>query len=109
MNENPEGLPKNFVDSVMQEITPEFLAVYPEPDRFLKKYASYIGAEYENVLTTNGSDSAIRYLLEIFCEKGKEVLTVSPSFACTILLHRRGGDPGFLFMHAGQARIGGIP
>lgn len=90
MNENPEGLPKNFVDSVMQEITPEFLAVYPEPDRFLKKYASYIGAEYENVLTTNGSDSAIRYLLEIFCEKGKEVLTVSPSFEmyavnCSIL------------------------
>lgn len=90
MNENPEGLPKNFVDSVIQEITPEFLAVYPEPDRFLKKYASYIGAEYENVLTTNGSDSAIRYLLEIFCEKGKEVLTVSPSFEmyavnCSIL------------------------
>lgn len=90
MNENPEGLPKEFVDSVLQEITPEFLAIYPEPDRFLKKYAAYIGAEYENVLTTNGSDNAIRYLLEIFCEKGKEVLTVSPSFEmyavnCSIL------------------------
>ena len=34
MNENPEGLPKEFVDSVLREITPEFLAVYPEPDRF---------------------------------------------------------------------------
>lgn len=56
MNENPEGLPKEFVDSVLQEITPEFLAIYPEPDRFLHKYAKFIGAEYENVLTTNGSD-----------------------------------------------------
>lgn len=90
MNENPEGLPKEFVASVLEEITPEFLAIYPEPDRFLNKYAKYIGAHYENVLTTNGSDMAIRYLLEVFCEKGKEVLTVTPSFEmyavnCSIL------------------------
>ena len=90
MNENPEGLPKDFVDSVLREITPEFLAIYPEPDRFLNKYAKYIGADYENVLTTNGSDMAIRYLLEVFCEKGKEVVTVTPSFEmyavnCSIL------------------------
>lgn len=80
MNENPEGLPKEFVDSVLKEITPEFLAIYPEPDKFLNKYANYIGAKYENVLATNGSDMAIRYLLETFGEKGKEVVTVAPSF-----------------------------
>lgn len=90
MNENPEGLPKEFVDEVLSEITPEFLAIYPEPDRFLHKYADFIGAAYENVLTTNGSDMAIRYLLETFGEKGKEVVTVSPSFEmywvnCSIL------------------------
>lgn len=80
MNENPEGLPEEFVKQVLQEITPEFLATYPEPDRFLKKYAGFIGMEYENVLTTNGSDMAIRYLLETFGKPGKEVVTVSPSF-----------------------------
>lgn len=80
MNENPEGLPKAFVDEVLKEITPEFLAIYPEPDRFLHKYADFIGASYENVLTTNGSDMAIRYLLETFGEEGKEVVTVTPSF-----------------------------
>lgn len=90
MNENPEGLPKSFVSEVVKEITPEFLAVYPEPDKFLYKYADYIGVSYENVLTTNGSDMAIRYLFEVFCEKGKEVLTVTPSFEmyavnCSIL------------------------
>ena len=90
MNENPEGLPKEFVDSVLEEITPEFLSTYPEPDVFLKKYAAFIGMEYENVLTTNGSDMAIRYLLEIFCRKGKKVVTVNPSFEmyavnCSIL------------------------
>lgn len=80
MNENPEGLPKEFVDSVLQEITPEFLSVYPEPDRFLRKYADFVGVNYENVLTTNGSDMGIRYLLETFGQPGKKVVTVAPSF-----------------------------
>lgn len=90
MNENPEGLPKEFVNSVLKEITPEFLSIYPEPDRFVNKYARYIGADYNNILTTNGSDMAIRYLLETFGEPGKDVVTVSPSFEmywvnCSIL------------------------
>lgn len=80
MNENPEGLPNGFVESVLSEITPEFLSIYPEPDRFLNKYAAYIGAAYDNVLTTNGTDMAIRYILETFGEVDKEVVTVSPSF-----------------------------
>lgn len=80
MNENPEGLPKEFVDSVLSEITPEFLAIYPEPDRFLRKYADFVGVKFENLMCTNGSDMAIRYLLETFGEVGKEVVTVSPSF-----------------------------
>ena len=80
MNENPEGLPKEFVDSVLKEITPEFLTIYPEPDRFLHKFADFLGVKFENLLTTNGSDMAIRYLLETFGEPGKDVVTVSPSF-----------------------------
>lgn len=80
MNENPEGLPKDFVDLVLKEITPEFLTIYPEPDRFLHKYADFIGVKFENLMCTNGSDMAIRYLLETFGEVGKEVVTVSPSF-----------------------------
>lgn len=80
MNENPEGLPKEFVDSVLGEITPEFLSIYPEPDRFLRKYARFVGVDFDNLMCTNGSDMAIRYLLETFGEVGKEVVTVAPSF-----------------------------
>lgn len=82
MNENPEGLPKEFVDSVLKEITPEFLSIYPEPDKFINKYVEFVGNNltYDNVLTTNGSDMAIRYILETFGEVDKEVVTVSPSF-----------------------------
>lgn len=90
MNENPEGLPCDFVASVLKEITPEFLATYPEPDKFLGKYADFIGADINNVVATNGSDMAIRYVLETFGEQGKDVITVSPSFEmyrvnCSIL------------------------
>ncbi|MDE6414471.1 MAG: histidinol-phosphate aminotransferase family protein [Anaeroplasmataceae bacterium] len=80
MNENPEGLPKEFVDEVLKEVTPQFLSIYPEQDRFLKKYSDFIGVGFENVIATNGLDMAIRYLLEIFGEKNKNVVTVSPSF-----------------------------
>lgn len=80
MNENPEGLPREFVERVLREITPEFLSVYPEPDRFLRKYAEFVGVGFENVMCTNGSDMAIRYLLEVFGEEGKDVVTVTPSF-----------------------------
>ena len=82
MNENPSGLPKEFVEEVLKEITPEFLSIYPEPDKFLNKYAKFLGngVKYENVLATNGSDMGIRYLLETFGEVGKDVVTVSPSF-----------------------------
>ncbi len=90
MNENPEGLPGWFVGKVLAEITPGFLATYPEPDVFLHKYAAFIGAGYGNVLATNGSDMAIRYMLEVFCQKGKKVVTASPTFEmyavnCSIL------------------------
>ena len=90
MNENPEGLPREFVERVLREITPEFLATYPEPTRFLEKYAEFIGVDPSCVTATNGTDMAIRYLLETFGEKGKEVVTVTPSFEmyrvnCSIL------------------------
>ena len=80
MNENPSGLPLAFVEKVKKEITPEFLATYPEPSRFLKKYAAFLGVPFESVTAANGSDMAIRYVFETFGEPGKDVVTVSPSF-----------------------------
>lgn len=90
MNENPEGLPKEFIAEVLSEVTPEFLSMYPEPNKFINAYADFIGVSTENLVATNGSDMAIRYLLETFGERGKSVVTVSPSFEmyrvnCSIL------------------------
>lgn len=80
MNENPEGLPGELVDKVKAELTPEFFATYPEPERFLKILAEYLGVKRENVCVTNGSDMAIRYLFEVFGRPDSSVVTVSPTF-----------------------------
>lgn len=79
-NENSEGLPAKFVQEVLSEITPSFIAMYPEPSHFLKKYSEYLGVGIDNVYATNGSDHGIRVLLETFGEPGKDVITVSPTF-----------------------------
>ncbi len=80
MNENPEGLPTDLVERVKEKITPEFLATYPEPERFIDLLADYLGVKPENICVTNGSDQAIRYLYEVFGRPGSSVITVSPTF-----------------------------
>ena len=82
MNENPEGLPKEFVDKVKKKITPEFLSTYPEPNKFINEYAKFINFDSNQITITNGSDQAIRYILQTFGDKINhgEVLTVTPTF-----------------------------
>lgn len=80
MNENPEGLPEEIVKKLRDEITPSFLACYPEPDIFKEKYSSLIGVEPSQLCVTNGSDNAIRYILQTFARSNAEVLTVTPTF-----------------------------
>lgn len=91
MNENPGGLPETFLEEVKQELTPEYLAMYPEESRMLELLAGFLTAECrgdgadcvittEQLCLTNGSDMAIRYLYEVFGETGSRVVTVAPSF-----------------------------
>ena len=80
MNENPEGLPADFVEKVKAEMTPEFFSTYPEPEKFLGLLSDYLGVGRKNLCVTNGSDMAIRYLFEVFGRPGSSVVTVSPTF-----------------------------
>ena len=80
MNENPEGLPEDVVAKIREAITPEFLSRYPEPSRFIEKYAAFVGVKPSQICATNGSDNAIRYLLQTFAHPGGEVVTVEPTF-----------------------------
>ena len=80
MNENPEGLPQDFFSRVMEKITPEMLAMYPEPRKLTQTLASILNVEKENIIITNGSDEAIKSIFEVFSKEGSKFVSVYPTF-----------------------------
>ena len=80
MNENPVGLPEDFVDRIRERITPAFLSEYPNVHPFLETYSKHIGLPEECIRPTNGSDMGIRMIYEVFGRKGSKTVSVSPSF-----------------------------
>lgn len=81
LNENPGGLPQEFIDEVLSKVTPEFVAKYPEQLEFTTKLAEFLGVEIENICLVNGSAEGIRYVIQAFSRLGGKVLSVSPSYA----------------------------
>ena len=49
LNENPGGLPQDFIDSILPEITPQLIAQYPKHAIFLK-YLQSIWILHQNTL-----------------------------------------------------------
>ncbi len=81
LNENPVGLSQEFIDEVLSNVTPEFVAKYPEQLEFTKKLAKFIGVEVENICLVNGSAEGIRYVIQAYSRPGGKVLSVTPSYA----------------------------
>lgn len=80
MNENPVGLPADFVEEVKKKITPSFLSTYPEKDELIQLIAEHNGVAAENISLTCGSDEAMRLIFQCFGEEGKDLVTVTPTF-----------------------------
>ena len=79
-NENPDGIPQWLFDEVHKKITPEFLSIYPEETKLTQKYANFFGLKLENVTLTCGSVVGMGYIIKVFGEPNKNLLSVSPSF-----------------------------
>lgn len=80
-NENPDGVPQWLFDSVMKNVTPEYLSIYPEETIPTQKYAKLLGLEKNNVTLTDGSTVGMGYVIKVFGQPGKNILCVTPSFA----------------------------
>ncbi len=80
MNENPQGLPVDFVEDIKNMITPQLIARYPEKDRLAAMLAEHNNISADNISITCGSDEAMRLIFQCFGESGKELLTVTPTF-----------------------------
>lgn len=81
LNENPGGLPEEFVKEVLSEVTPQFVAQYPETLAFTQCLGNKIGAQVEEICLTNGSAEAIRYVIEAYSRPNGNILSVTPSYA----------------------------
>lgn len=81
LNENPGGLPEDFVKEVLDTITPQFLSQYPETLEFTQVLGRKLGAKVEEICLTNGSAEAIRYVIEAYVRPGGNILSVAPTYA----------------------------
>ena len=80
LNENPGGLPEDFVKKVLSDVTPQFVAQYPETLHFTEVLANHLGTDINHICLTNGSAEAIRYIIQAFTSEGGRIVGVMPSY-----------------------------
>ena len=80
LNENPGGLTQEFVHETLKNITPQFVAQYPETLHFTEIVASHIGTDISHLCITNGSAEAIRYTIQAFTSVNGRIVGVVPSY-----------------------------
>lgn len=80
LNENPGGLPDDFIKSVLSGITPQFVAQYPETLHFMEVLAGYLGTDVSHICLVNGSAEGIRYIIQAFTSPNGRIVGVVPSY-----------------------------
>lgn len=81
LNENPGGLPEEFVNEVVSEIKPGLISQYPETDPFKTCLAHFLGIKKENICEVNGSAEGVRHIIEAYTSPCGEIVGVTPSYA----------------------------
>lgn len=80
LNENPGGLPQDFIKTVLKDITPQFVAQYPETLHFTEVLANHLGTDIAHICLTNGSAEGIRYVIQAFTSPNGRIVGVVPSY-----------------------------
>ncbi len=80
LNENPGGLPQDFIDSVLSDISPQFIAQYPETLHFTEVLAKHLNTDISHVCLVNGSSEGIRYIIQAFTSVKGRIVGVVPSY-----------------------------
>ena len=80
LNENPGGLPQEFINEVLKDVDSRFVSEYPETLEFSQKLAKYLGTEISKICLTNGSSEAIRQVIEAFTSENGKIVGVTPSY-----------------------------
>ena len=80
-NENTKGCSPNVINA-LRTIKSADLATYPQYKRLREELAEYCNVDTQEVLPTNGTDEAIKSIIETYVEKGKDKIIIPvPTFA----------------------------
>lgn len=80
LNENPGGLPNDFVKTVINNVTPQLVAQYPETLHFTEVLAQYLKTDIRHLCLVNGSSEGIRYIIQAFTSPSGRIVGVVPSY-----------------------------
>ena len=80
LNENPGGLPLDFIKRTLSDVTPQFVAQYPETLHFSEVLANYLGTDISRICLVNGSAEGIRYIIQAFTSEHGRIVGVVPSY-----------------------------
>lgn len=80
LNENPGGLPQELIQSVLADVTPQFVAQYPETQHFSEVLADHLGTDISHLCLVNGSAEGIRYIIQAFTSPDGRIVGVVPSY-----------------------------
>lgn len=80
LNENPGGLPQEFIDEVLSDVTPQFVAQYPETLHFTEVLAKHLNTDISHLCLVNGSAEGIRYIIQAFTAPNGRIVGVVPSY-----------------------------
>jgi histidinol-phosphate aminotransferase len=79
-NENPIGC-SPAVRRALAKLTSAAISAYPEQETVRRKVARHFGANFEELLLTNGTDEALSLVVNTFVEARDTVLLVEPTYA----------------------------
>jgi len=80
LNENPGGLPQEFITKVLAQVDGRFVGQYPETLQFSEKLAKFLGTDIQHLCLTNGSAEGIRYIIQAFTAPDGRIVGVVPSY-----------------------------
>ena len=80
LNENPGGLPQDFIDTVLKDVNPQFVSQYPETLHFTEVLANFLGTDIQHLSLVNGSAEGIRYIIQAFTSENGRIVGVVPSY-----------------------------
>ncbi len=79
-NENTVGCSPRVLQR-MKKLTAAELAVYPEYEDALPRFAAYFGVRRDQLTLTNGTDEAIQLVVNTYVSAGDPVVVLKPSYA----------------------------